>query len=44
MNFRFDIFQEMIFDILPFVKVTLFIAAISLVISLILAVVLALIV
>lgn len=44
MNFRFDIFQEMIFDILPFIKVTLFIAAVSLVISLILAVVLALIV
>lgn len=44
MNFRFDIFQETLFEILPFIKVTLFIAAISLVISLILAVILALIV
>ena len=44
MNFRFDIFQETLFEILPFIKFTLFIAAISLVISLILAVILALIV
>lgn len=32
MNFRFDIFQETLFEILPFIKVTLFIAAISLVV------------
>ena len=44
MDFRFDIFQETLFEILPFVNVTLFIAAVSLIISLILAVVLALIV
>lgn len=44
MDFRLDIFQETLFEILPFIKVTLFIAAVSLVIALGLAIILALIV